>query len=41
MSKDNVTDFPGETRLKTPVPKILAAAAGKRLEDVVVLGWTQ
>ena len=41
MSNDNVTEFTGETRLKTPVPKILAAAAGKRLEDVVVVGWTQ
>jgi hypothetical protein len=41
MSNDNVTDFPGETRLRTPAPKILASAAGKGLEDVVVIGWTR
>jgi hypothetical protein len=38
---DNICDFPGETRLKTPVPKILASAAGARLEDVVVIGWRE
>jgi hypothetical protein len=38
---DNVTTFPGVSRVTTPVPKILAAAAGARLEDVVVIGWRQ
>ena len=37
---DNVTTFPGASRLSTPVPRILAAAAGKRLQDVIVIGWT-
>ncbi len=37
----DVVDFPGETRLTTPVPKILAAAAGARLQDVVVVGWRE
>lgn len=37
---DNIREFPGASRLSTPVPKILAAAAGKKLQDVVVLGWT-
>ena len=41
MSNDNVTDFPGETRLRTPVPKILAIAAGAGLEDVIVVGWRE
>jgi hypothetical protein len=41
MSNDNVTEFTGETRLKTPVPKILASAAGARLEDVVIVGWRE
>jgi len=41
MSNDNVTKFTGETRLKTPVPKILASAAGARLQDVVVIGWRE
>lgn len=39
MSEETVIDFPGETRLKTPVPKVLATAAGKGLTDAVVLGW--
>lgn len=38
---DNVTDFPGATRLETPVPKILAMAAGAQLESVVVIGWRE
>ena len=41
MSNDNVTEFTGETRLRTPVPKILATAAGAGLEDVVVVGWRE
>lgn len=36
-----VVDFPGETVLPTPVPKVLARAAGSNLTDVVVLGWTK
>lgn len=38
---DNVTEFPGTTRLKTPVPRVLASAAGARLKDVVVVGRTE
>ena len=41
MSNDNITDFPGETRLRTPVPKILAIAAGAGLQDCVVIGWRE
>jgi hypothetical protein len=41
MSNDNVTEFPGETRLRTPVPKVLAMAAGAGLEDCVVVGWCE
>lgn len=39
-AEDNIREFPGTTRLTTPVPKILAAAAGKKLTDVIVIGWT-
>ncbi len=38
---DNVTEFPGISRLSTPVPKILASAAGAKLQDVVVVGWRE
>ena len=38
---DNVTDFPGITRFKTPVTKILATAAGAKLEDIVIIGWRE
>jgi hypothetical protein len=38
---DNVTDFPGVSRITTPVPKILATAAGAKLQDVVVVGWRE
>jgi len=38
---DNVREFPGVSRHTTPVPKILAAAAGARLQDVVVVGWRE
>lgn len=34
----NVTEFPGVSRNPTPVPKILASAAGQRLQSVVVVG---
>jgi len=37
----NVTDFPGVSRASTPVPKILASAAGQRLQSVVVIGWRE
>jgi hypothetical protein len=37
----NVTDFPGTTRNPTPVPKILASAAGQRLQSVIVIGWKE
>lgn len=40
-TNDNVTEFPGETRLRTPVPKLLATAAGAQLEDVVIVGWRE
>lgn len=36
---DNVTDFTGTSRINTPVPKILATAAGAKLETAVVIGW--
>jgi hypothetical protein len=38
---DNVSEFHGVTRLKTHVNKILAAAAGEKLEDIVIVGWRQ
>jgi hypothetical protein len=41
MANDNVTEFTGPTRLKTPVPNILASAARSDLQDVIVIGWTQ
>lgn len=34
----NVTEFTGLTRLKKPVPKILAQAAGEQLTEVIVIG---
>lgn len=34
-----VTEFTGKSRLKTPVPKVLAKAAGEQLQDALVLGW--
>ncbi len=37
----NVTDFPGVSRNPTPVPKILASAAGQRLQSVVVVGMKE
>lgn len=36
---DKVTDFPGVSRINTPVPKIMADAAGAKLETAVVIGW--
>ena len=38
---DNVTEFPGVTRLRTPVPRVLASAAGAKLKDVIVIGRTE
>jgi hypothetical protein len=35
---DEVIEFPGTTRLRTPVPRVLASAAGAKLQDVVVIG---
>lgn len=37
----NVTDFPGLSRNATPVPKILASAAGQKLQSVVVVGMRE
>ena len=39
MSDETVINFPGETRLETPIPKVLAHAAGANLTDCVVIGW--
>lgn len=38
MSKDNVVNFPGVTRLKIDPDKVLNAAVGN-LESVVVVGY--
>ena len=38
MSKDNVVNFPGVTRLKIDPDKVLNAAVGN-LESVVVIGY--
>lgn len=38
MSKDNVINFPGATRLKIDPDKVLTAAVGN-LESVIVIGY--
>ncbi len=35
----NVEEFPGATRHPTPVARVLAMAAGAKLENCVVVGW--
>lgn len=37
----NVVEMDAPTRLRTPVPTVLARAAGAGLEDVVAIGWKQ
>lgn len=39
MSEETVVEFPGQTRLDMPVPKVLATAAGKGLSQAIVIGW--
>lgn len=36
---ENVVEFDGVTRLDTPPTKVLAKAAGKALQEVVVIGF--
>jgi hypothetical protein len=38
---DNVAEFPGVSRHPSPVPKILAAASGQKLQSVVVVGMRE
>ena len=38
---DNVTDFPGQTRLDIPAERVLVEAQNADLKTAVVLGWDQ
>jgi hypothetical protein len=37
----DVVDFPGITKLRTPINTILATAAGAKLQDIVIVGWRE
>lgn len=41
MKTDNVTDFPGPTRLNLPPERILERALEKTFTEIVIVGYTE
>ena len=37
----NVEEFPGATRHPTPVARVMALAAGAKLQTAIVIGWDE
>jgi hypothetical protein len=38
---ENVTEFPGVSRYPAPVARVMALAAGAKLQAAVVIGWDE